>query len=45
MNEIAGGDCLVCGSLPSKKLIYDVSDDDGEGKLVEHYCDKHLPAI
>jgi len=39
MNEIAGGDCLVCGSLPSKKLIYDVSDDDGEGTFIERYCD------
>ena len=34
----AGGVCVICGYVPSKKITYDV---DG-AQVVERYCDKHF---
>jgi hypothetical protein len=34
-----GGSCILCASIPSKKVSYDVGDSC---KLVDYYCDSCL---
>jgi hypothetical protein len=38
IKQYAGGVCLICGDVPTKKITYDV---DG-AVLVERYCSKHF---
>ena len=38
IKRYAGGVCLICGDVPTKKITYDV---DG-AVLVERYCSKHF---
>lgn len=38
IKQYAGGVCLICGGVPTKKITYDV---DG-AILIERYCGKHF---
>lgn len=38
IKQYAGGVCLICGDVPTRKITYDV---DG-AVLVERYCSKHF---
>jgi hypothetical protein len=35
IRKYAGGVCLTCGNIPTKKLIYDA----GGAQLIERYCE------
>ena len=41
MITIAGGVCLVCGDIPTKKVKYKLED----ATRIEHYCSKCIPKI
>jgi len=38
IKQYAGGVCLICGDVPTKKITYDVVG----ALLVERYCSKHF---
>jgi hypothetical protein len=39
LRELAGGFCIVCNGIPSKKAIYDMKG----AKLIDYYCDNCFP--
>ncbi|HEY7109465.1 MAG TPA: hypothetical protein VH415_08570 [Nitrososphaeraceae archaeon] len=45
LKKLAGGDCSICGGIPTKMVTFDVSDDKQGATRLEKYCDSCIEKV